>query len=340
MYYITVDCGTTNSRAYIVDENAKLIAKAKKKVGVKDTAQTGSKDTLRNGLKEIIEQVVKDANLDFSDIKAILSSGMITSEIGLYEIPHLVAPAGVAELCDSITKVENAGIAPDNIPVYFVRGIKNAIPEIENPYNAVGYCDFMRGEETQVAGLLEGDISLPNIVVVLSSHTKLIPINEEGKVTGSLTTMNGQFYEAIAGYTFVGKSIQQRDNAENAPEDYFDESIIDEAMYWVKKVGIMRALMFPRFMDVLLDTTWYGRELFFNAMLAAEDMLCMNQLEQICDSAANSFLLVGLPQRCRLYQYVLQNMFKDAKIECVSDVEQVDLLSIKGVVSIAKRAGL
>ena len=32
MYFITIDCGTTNSRVYVVDETGKVYAKATKKV--------------------------------------------------------------------------------------------------------------------------------------------------------------------------------------------------------------------------------------------------------------------------------------------------------------------
>ena len=37
MYYIIIDCGTTNSRAYVVDAVGTVLGLAKKTVGVKDT---------------------------------------------------------------------------------------------------------------------------------------------------------------------------------------------------------------------------------------------------------------------------------------------------------------
>mgnify|MGYP000370013707 CR=1 FL=1 len=36
MYYIIIDCGTTNSRAYVVDAVGTVLGLAKKTVGVKD----------------------------------------------------------------------------------------------------------------------------------------------------------------------------------------------------------------------------------------------------------------------------------------------------------------
>ena len=49
MYLATIDCGTTNSRIYIVNENAEILGKATKKVGVRDTAINGSNEVLKQG---------------------------------------------------------------------------------------------------------------------------------------------------------------------------------------------------------------------------------------------------------------------------------------------------
>lgn len=342
MFYATIDCGTTNSRVYIVDETGKVYGKATKQVGVRDTATTGSRDTLRAGLKETIARAAADAGVRIKDLQAIFSSGMITSEIGLVEIPHLMAPCGVQELAENMTLVTDAGLTEEDIPVYFVRGIKNHMEDgAASAASIVGELDFMRGEETQMAGLIgKPDFSLPAMVVVLSSHTKFIPISEEGKILGSLTTMSGQLYDAVIHHTFVGKSIEKRENSQEIPEDYFDAELVDEAIRWIKKGGIVRACMFPRFMDVLLDTTWYERALFFDALIAAEDMLCVNTLDTLCPKVPEQFLFVGHPERAKIYEYVVKKAFPGVHTSSMTDIDEIDRLSILGVLGIAKKAGL
>jgi 2-dehydro-3-deoxygalactonokinase len=223
MFYATIDCGTTNSRVYIVDENGRVYGKAAKRVGVRDTAVTGSKKSLLDGIKETIANAVSDAGIEASEVKAVFSSGMITSEVGLYEIPHLTAPCGTGELAENITLAHGLDIVDGGIPVYFVRGVKNDMGGgQERPSLKAGELDFMRGEETQIAGLLaRGGCKLPVMVVILSSHTKFVPVDENGNITGSLTTMSGQMYDAILNNTFVGKSVEKRDNAEEAPPALF-----------------------------------------------------------------------------------------------------------------------
>lgn len=342
MHFVTIDCGTTNSRAYVVDDRGVILGKAAKTVGVKDTATTGSRDTLRAGLKEIVHAAVTQAGLSFDEISAILSSGMITSEIGLMEIPHLEAPCDGAGLAALITKVEDTGIAPIEIPVYFVRGIKNRMDVAErSATGVVGELDFMRGEETQVMGLLERpDLPLPATIVILSSHTKFIPVDEAGRILGSLTTMSGQVYDAVKNHTFVGKSVEKGPDSKEKPAGYFDAAVVDNAFAWVNQVGLVRSLMFPRFLDVLLDTSWYERHLFFEAMIAADDMQAISQLNMLGDSSPSNFVLVGQADRCRLYSHILKKQFPKAGFLAISETEEIDALSIQGILKITRQAGV
>ncbi|OUQ26579.1 hypothetical protein B5E77_08785 [Lachnoclostridium sp. An131] len=341
MYYVIIDCGTTNSRAYIVDGKGTVYGTAKKTVGVKDTSVTGSKNTLRSGLKEIVEKAVKTSGIELGEIEAVLSSGMITSEIGLCELPHMDAPGGEDELAASMAEVKDTGII-EGIPVYFVRGIRNPVPDDgKDPTAIVGRLDFMRGEETQMMGLMEKPgFQLPAMAVVLSSHTKFIPIDQEGMILGSLSTMSGQLFESVTQGTFLHKSVIQGDSSEAWPEDYFDEKIVRDAIYWNKKVGLARTLMFPRFLDVLLDTKWYERLLFLDALVAAEDMLSVNQLDMLSDKKITDYYLIGQKERCRLYEFIIHETMPEIHITTVSDSEEIDGYSIKGMLRIAKKAGI
>ncbi len=343
MFYATIDCGTTNSRAYIVDRHGKVYGKAVKQVGVRDTAVTGSRDTLRQGLREIICQAAKEAGITAKELCAVFSSGMITSEIGLYEIPHLMAPAGLNELAGTITRVPDAGIVDEEIPVYFVRGIKNYMDaeSKEPPGRQVGELDFMRGEETQAAGILmQSATKLPVVIVILSSHTKFIGIDEQGRIRSSLTTMSGQVYDAVKKHTFISKSVIRGENDPERPGDYFDPALIDRAVDWVGETGLLRSLMFPRFMDVLLQTRWYERCLFLEAMIAADDMQTIGQLKKQGIQEIPGIILVGREERCRLYDYILQRKFPDARIRSICDEKEIDELSIKGILAVAAKAGL
>lgn len=117
MKYAVIDCGTTNTRVYIVDREGKIIASGERRVGVRNTSMTGSKDTLRNGLCEAIEQAAANAKITLKDISFAIASGMITSEIGLIELPHLIAPIGLEDLAAHAELVSGRQLLPLDIPI-------------------------------------------------------------------------------------------------------------------------------------------------------------------------------------------------------------------------------
>jgi len=339
MYFTIIDCGTTNSRVYVLNDKFKIIKRGTKKVGVRDTAISGSKDVLKLGLKNLLEDTILSASLKIKDIKFAITSGMITSEIGLIEIPHLWAPVGISDLASHIKVVQDPKIFPLDIPLYFIRGIKNYFPE-NTTYKDIRKVDFMRGEETQATGLISlySELSYPVTVVILSSHTKYIYINEEKKICSSLTTLSGQAYEAIKKETFIGKSIK-RDVFER-DSNYFDKDIIDTAYNSVRDAGFLRTLLMPRFMEVLLKTKWYERELFFNAAIAADDLITLNDFNTFNLSLSRNFVLVGHKIRCKIFSYLLNKYYENTEnIKSIYGEEEISNLSIEGAITIVKKAG-
>ncbi len=338
-YFAIIDCGTTNSRVYILNQNHEIINKGSRKVGVRDTALYGTRNVLRLGLKKLIEETISSVDLSIQDISFAITSGMITSEIGLLEIPHLWAPVGINDLASNIKIVKDFEILPLDIPLYFIRGVKNFFPE-NTTYKDIRRIDFMRGEETQAAGLISSyaNLDFPINIIVLSSHTKYIHINKERKIRGSLTTLSGQIYEAIKKETSISKSITNDLNEEN--KDYYDENIIVSAYDAVINAGFLRALMMPRFMEVLLTTSWYERELFLNAAIVADDLIVLSEFKSIEFPWNCDFVIIGQKIRCKIFSYLLNKYYiKDKNIHCIYNEENIDNLSIEGSIAIAQKAG-
>ena len=340
MYFATIDCGTTNSRVYILDHRYQVIGRGQKRVGVRDTAVTGSNEILKEGLREIFEYTVEDTGLSIKDIRFAIGSGMITSEIGLIEIPHITAPAGIDELAENVKVVRDLAIFPVDVPVIFMRGIKNSFPK-NATYKDLRKTDFMRGEEAQALGLVScyKDLKYPIIMTMLSSHTKFVYINEDKQIAGCLTTLSGQIHEAIQAMTVVGKSIKKTSD-DNTTEQYFDEGVINAAYDSVKNAGFLRTLLMPRFMEVLLDTEWYERELFFNATIPSEDLRAISDFELLGFNKNSRFVLVGSKGRSDIYKYLLREKFEvTQEIKQIHRQDEIDRLSIDGAISVAKKLG-
>lgn len=332
--FAIIDCGTTNTRVYVLDEQNQIVGTGERRVGVRNTSMTGSKDALRQGVCEAITEAAENAGIGVEDLSFAIASGMITSEIGLMEIPHLIAPVGLEELAANVKEVPGGEAIPLNLPIYFVRGIRNDYGEaiLKNIRNV----DFMRGEETQVVGILEeyGN-NAPLNIIVLSSHTKVIHVNAASQVVASLTTLSGQLYEAICKETMIGKSL-----AENHTEiagGYSFEEVVNTADEVVREVGLDRGIMIPRFLQVLLQTDYHERNLFMDAAVAADDMRLLEEFERQ-GHHANRYILFGHEERCTVYSYLIHKMFGDStEVISVSDKKRLSELTVKGAVTIAKR---
>ena len=97
MNILTIDTGTTNTRVTVWRDDVAL-CQAARQVGVRDTAITGNRTTLQRGVQDTIEAALQKAGFGMSQVDLVLASGMITSNVGLHEVPHLMAPAGLRDL--------------------------------------------------------------------------------------------------------------------------------------------------------------------------------------------------------------------------------------------------
>lgn len=150
-YQITLDAGTTNIRAFLWENAKKLIAVRKSGTGVGCAAVEGNNKRVKEAVKECIDDLLTEGNITSQEVECILASGMLTSNVGLYEIPHIIAPAGIPEFADGIKKVLISEIS--EIPFWFIPGMKNFAEhaDIEN----VEGMDMMRGEEVEAIALLK-----------------------------------------------------------------------------------------------------------------------------------------------------------------------------------------
>ena len=144
---IFVDTGTTNSRVWLVAEN-EILAHAEAMVGVRDTAREGNNNKLKAALRDLIAEVQVTHKAS-----AVMAAGMITSALGLADIPHLSAPVGIAELAASTKAFSFPDIT--DLPFYLVTGVRSGSAKC-TPEN-VAEIDLMRGEETLLLKPAIGD---------------------------------------------------------------------------------------------------------------------------------------------------------------------------------------
>lgn len=330
MTYLIIDSGSSATRLYLV-KGKKLLASVKRNVGVSETARTGSNAALKDCIRELFEELLVKSGIEEKKIRFAIASGMITSELGLKIVPHMEAPAGLRELLNGIEIVQDTQVFPLPMPLMLIRGVKNRCQTSD--FLSLLSADLMRGEEVQAMGVVAHfrNDTLPLNIVELGSTTKLIAIDQDGRINASATSLSGQCFAALIKDTLIGKSVEEEPDCP-LPQGYFDHKIVDAAIASVGQSGLLRTLMLTRFSQLLLHTTWYERRLFLSSAIAADDlMLFSNAADHMGIRMQNPFVLIGNPDRCKIYEYMFRQVYSPASIRLITDNREIDNLVIEGI---------
>lgn len=193
--YITIDSGTTNTRVSLVADG-RIVDVRKYNVGAKKGMDNGQ--LLRDALKNGITNILHANQMAENQIERILAAGMITSEFGLVNLPHILAPAGAKELHDSLFECSLQEISA--IPFVFVRGIKTVGDSLEST-------DMMRGEEAELLGCFAGE----GTYILPGSHSKIIEVDGEGRVVRFKTMLTGEMIAALSQNTILKDAVELKD---------------------------------------------------------------------------------------------------------------------------------
>lgn len=284
-YIITLDTGTTNTRAILWDEQRKIISSRKAAVGVRNTSIDGNNIRLKETVRDCLEGLLEDAKITYGDIISIIASGMITSNVGLVEIPHCTAPAGINELASAVQAVKLPDVC--SIPIHFIPGIKNNVPDVtvEN----VEQMDIMRGEEVEACPMIQKYLDgTPLLLVLPGSHMKFISVDSGGRMTGCLTSISGELLASITNDTILADAVGRRfvDDAD------YDFEMLLEGYNNSLKQGLGRACFSGRILNQFV--TKNDRKIanyLLGAVLACDVQAIKNS--KAIQTSANMKVVVG-----------------------------------------------
>lgn len=261
-HYITIDCGTTNTRVFLFRDDI-IIRKFSIEVGVRNTAIDGHNFKLKNAVKLGIETVIASEEIFLDNIDLIIAAGMITSNLGLYEIEHIFAPADI----DCFANAMIQKLLPDicSKPIWFIPGLKNNIRKV-TVSNFVNM-DIMRGEEVEALYVSEVlSDKLPALFVLPGSHTKFISISSEKEILGCLTTLGGELISAVSENTIVASSV------ENKFADEIDREYLIKGYKEARKNCLSRTLFSVRILGQFTKTTQNQKANFLIGAILYEDI--------------------------------------------------------------------
>lgn len=174
---IAVDWGTSNLRAYLLDQNGKIYEQRESDKGILNVAP--------NQYESVLTDFVGDW---FADGLPVLMAGMVGSRTGWKEVPYQNCPVALDDLSQHLEWLET------NLP-----GPVAIVPGLQGR-GLSGCNDVMRGEETQLVGVLdllqEQDEREDVLCCLPGTHCKWVRI-ENGQIRQFSTTFSGELFAQI-----------------------------------------------------------------------------------------------------------------------------------------------
>jgi 2-dehydro-3-deoxygalactonokinase len=329
-FSLAIDGGTTNTRARLLRGDA-LVAAATRPVGVRDVAMTGSNEPLATALAECVTEIMRQASVRLDAISLVAASGMITSNVGLHEVSHVAAPAGIDDLARRV--VAHRFPAIHDLTIHFVPGIKT-MPAVSADHPAsfqqLAHCDIMRGEETETFGILAATgLAGPLCLLLPGSHTKLVHVDSDSRITASFTTIAGELMQALAERTILSSSIDWP-----PPAGEPDWCAIDAGAEFARQHGLARAAFVVRLADLVARIDRAARTWFFVGLVIGSDWV---ELGRWSHASGGLRLLVGGREPLRSVYGRLASRAWRGEVELI-DQPIVGVAAAIGAISIARRA--
>lgn len=302
--FAIIDGGSSNIRVFLTREKS-ILSKVCIQRGVIDRVVQKDENILFSAVQKALgESMRKLGNKRFKpeDVDFCIILGMLTSNIGFLDLEHLTVPAGIEDLARTLVRKDMPQLLP--CPFFFIRGVKNAV-RAEGEAYSIHQIDSMRGEETQTIGILDflPDLTLPALIIFLSSHTKYVGVGAQGKIMGTLTTMSGQIFGAIKKMTYLSKYIPDDDiiRLEEISRDDLWEGIIAE-----REAGFLRAIHLPRFVDVVLKGKMERCYSILLGTLIGSDLRAFSFFRETIFGKFESIVFIGNSKRPALYRDVFK----------------------------------
>lgn len=121
----------------------------------------------------------------------VVCCGMAGSRQGWAEAPYAAAPCPPPSF-DRATRVATRDT---RLRVYILPGVKQAVP-----------ADVMRGEETQIAGVLADRPEFDGVICLPGTHTKWVSVRA-GEITGFATFLSGELFQLVSQHSVLRHTL-------------------------------------------------------------------------------------------------------------------------------------
>lgn len=269
--WIAVDWGSSWLRVWAMDAQGKKLASVQNPQGA---------NSLQRSDYEAVLLSLIEPWLEGNQLIPVLIAGMAGSRQGWQEAPYLNLPWSWAKQVQSTV----VATRDSRLQVHLLSGLKQLNPP-----------DVMRGEETQVVGLLAQQPDFNGVVILPGTHSKWVRL-QEGMIQSFHTCMTGELFQLLAEQSMLRHSV----NTQAWAADSFDPAFLSaleqpaQLSYWLFSL---------RAEHLLLDTQADTLRTKLSAYLLALEIAAMR--EQGLIQLELPYALIGNSTLARLYAHSL-----------------------------------
>jgi len=297
---IAVDWGTSRLRAMLLDAEGRVVTEAESDEGIGATA---------GGLEAAFERLVAR----WPKVPAIMA-GMVGSRQGWREAAYVPCPATPAALATKLLRFETTA----GRPIAIVPGLVVRSPDRDG--------DVIRGEETQIVGLIDREPDFAGVAILPGTHSKWARI-AAATVTDFHTFLTGEMFDLLAHHSFLRHSVAEggRDLSDTPDFALAVRRVAEEGLPFLAAIFSVRV---RQLLDGVkpTDNLAYLSGLVIGGEIAAA-------WEMGLFTAGHSFRIIGTRSLARAYGRALVLLSHEAVA-----LDGRDLV-VEGLVHLAKASG-
>lgn len=315
---IALDWGTSSLRAYRLDGGGRTLDARHLPWGIMrlpQPLQDGAATPALSGFELAFEQACGDW-LRAEPALPVIACGMVGSAQGWQEAAYLDVPVALDRIGTLLTVVERPGATP----VHIVPGLiqRHGLPNV------------MRGEETQVFGVLRDARAVPDAGLLIGlpgTHSKWVGARN-GQVTHFDTFMTGEVYAALRGHTILGRTMSDA----AAPDMAAFERGLKVAGAPEGRAGVLSTIFSTRALGLTGELAPASQADYLSGLLIGHEIAALAAMLR-AQGHAPRIVLCGEPALCERYTLAMTHYGLGAP-------EQAQNATERGLWHLALAAGL
>ena len=240
---IAVDWGTSSLRATLLGSSGQPLGRVARPSGIM---------AVPNGnFAGELEMACGAWRQSYPDI-TVLMSGMIGSQQGWIESPYLEAPCDMKGLIASMITVPDV-----DGQIYIMPGVRAR--------TADGAPEIMRGEETQVGGVITANGVTDGLFCIPGTHSKWIHVRDS-QIHDFATFITGEMFSLLKNHSILGRLMD--------PEDTFNLDSFTQGLERAREAGgLLHRLFSARALGILQEMTKPGLASFLSGQLIGSEIM-------------------------------------------------------------------